>query len=188
MIKITQDHSILRQKSTPVESVKEAKEIIAKLEEVLSRTDNGLGLAAVQIGIPKQVGVIDWQGKKFYLINPEVIEAEGETIFVNEGCLSFPNTYLDTKRYKDFTIKNQVIEEDEFIEETHYFYYSPDASEPGNNGLQAIAVQHEIDHFNGKLIIDHRITRTPIVAQRKVGRNDPCPCGSGKKYKKCCMT
>ena len=31
-----------------------------------------------------------------------------------------------------------------------------------------------------------RVRRRPVRAQQKVGRNDPCPCGSGKKYKKCC--
>ena len=53
--------------------------------------------------------------------------------------------------------------------------------------LEAICVQHEIDHLNGISCIDKEVKLEPIVMDKKVGRNDPCPCGSGKKYKKCCL-
>jgi len=185
-MEIIQDCNILRQKSTYVESVEEAKDIINKLEKCLSITSNGVGLAAIQIGISKQVGVIYYNDISLHLINPEIIEVEDEIVFLNEGCLSFPNVYFDTKRYKHLTIKTDVIDGNEFRKETQYFYYAYDNTEMGNDGLLAIAVQHEIDHFNGKLITDHRIVQKPIIVQKKVGRNDLCPCGSNKKYKKCC--
>jgi len=188
MIKITSDYKILRQKSLPIDSVEETIDILSKLDKVLATTSNGVGLAAIQIGIPKQVGIIRYNDKVFHLINPTVIEADNEEPFVNEGCLSFPNVYQDTVRYKDFTFKGMQIRDDKLVEETYYLYYSSDSTEMGNCGLQSIAVQHEIDHFNGKLILDHHVVRTPIVTQKAVGRNDKCPCGSGKKYKKCCMS
>jgi len=52
--------------------------------------------------------------------------------------------------------------------------------------LTCIAVQHELEHFRGGLILDHNVTLNPLVKVPKVGRNEPCPCGSKKKYKKCC--
>ncbi len=50
--------------------------------------------------------------------------------------------------------------------------------------LEAVCVQHEIDHLMGKTIYDRQVSTT-VVVEKKVGRNEPCPCGSGKKYKKC---
>jgi len=186
---IVQNIDTLRKKSELVVSVKEAKDILFKLEKTLDNIDNGLGLAAVQIGISKQVGVMTKKdGTKVSLINPEIVEVEEEFIFVKEGCLSFPNTFINTKRYRHVTIKNHVIDEDEFREETQYFYYQPGDS--NSDDLLCIQVQHEIDHFNGILFQEHQIKEnvtTVVKTKAKIGRNDKCPCGSGKKYKKCCM-
>jgi len=194
MGKIVQDVNALRQKCDPAASVEEAAEIISQLKDVLSKTDNGVGLAANQIGINKQVGVIKcgWEdgGKQKYycLINPEVKSAKEEFIFGNEGCLSLPGIFLNTKRYRHFVIRNNVIRDDEFQTEVMYFHYSNEPQELGNDGLLAIAVQHEMDHFNGKLITDHNVPAPkPVKVGKRVGRNDLCPCGSGKKYKKCCL-
>ena len=189
MTKVIQDLNILRKKSDPVESVEEAKSIIDQLEVALDKKDNGVGLAAIQIDIPKRVGVIKYYDKVLYLINAEFVEKEEEFIYFNEGCLSLPGTYFNTKRYKHYIIKNQRIEGDHFEEDTLYFYYSEDKQESGNDGLIAIAVQHEVDHFNGKLIYDVKDERKikPIERTKKAGRNDKCPCGSGKKFKKCCL-
>ena len=52
--------------------------------------------------------------------------------------------------------------------------------------LESVCVQHEIDHLNGVVCMDRKVNTT-IVKDKKVGRNEPCPCGSGKKYKKCCI-
>jgi peptide deformylase len=192
MRKIVKDEAVLRKISEPVGSVKEAQEIIAELTKTLRRTDNGVGLAAIQIGIPKTVGVIIYQDgdveRVVHLINPKLVEAEDEVVFPNEGCLSFPGKYNSTKRYQHYIIDNQVIDGDEFRTERHYYFYSPDPTEVGNMGLRAIAVQHEMDHFAGKLIHDFDIKGTTLQREgQKVGRNDKCPCGSGKKFKKCCL-
>ena len=52
--------------------------------------------------------------------------------------------------------------------------------------LESVCVQHEIDHLNGVVCMDRKVNTT-IVKDKKIGRNEPCPCGSGKKYKKCCI-
>ena len=80
------------------------------------------------------------------------------------------------------------MEETELVPETLYFYYD-DENKLNNDGLLTIAVQHEIDHESGILIIDnsHQVIAEPLVKlDRKIGRNEPCYCNSGKKYKKCC--
>jgi len=188
MGKIIQDISILRRKSEDVTSVDEAKDLISKLEKELKNTSNGIGLAAIQLGYPKRIGVIkDNDGGYFHLINPQIIEASDEFEYFNEGCLSFPNCFKNTKRYKQITVKHQVIRDNRFEDETFVSYYSNDIKEIGNDGLVCIAIQHEMDHFDAKLLIDYETKAEPIKRDiQKVGRNSQCPCKSGKKYKKCC--
>jgi len=180
----------LKKKSEPVDSVEEATGILSQLEKALATLDNGLGLAAVQIGILKQVGIMTKKnGDKMFLINPEIIKTEEEFVFVNEGCLSFPNTYFNTNRYRHVTIKNHVIDGDDLREETQYYYYEP--GENSSDDLLCIQVQHEIDHFNGIVFRERQsldVSKPIVNVEAKIGRNDPCPCGSNKKYKKCCLT
>lgn len=187
--KIVKNIASLREKSEPVSTVEEANVILSKLSKALDNESNGLGLAAVQIGIPKQIGIMTKKdGTKVNLINPEIIETKDEFVFVKEGCLSFPNRYIDTKRFRQVIIKNSVIDGDGFREETQYYYYQP--GETNSDDLLCIQVQHEIDHFNGVLYQDHETKDNTVIAMKadpKIGRNDKCPCGSNKKYKKCCM-
>lgn len=200
MSEIITDLSFLRQKSVPVEAVPEAEILIEKVKETLVGLKNGVGVAAIQIGVPKKIAVI--RGGKnqdfVYLINPELEEAKDEIVYVNEGCLSLHGQTYDTKRYRQITIKNQVIDGGKFREERQVYYYSfGDRLHEGYEGyennretpddLLCISIQHELDHFSGKLITDDVVKREPIIRMSsKVGRNCPCSCGSGKKYKKCC--
>jgi len=187
---ITQDLVFLRQKSTDVESVKEAKRIILQLDDALTNAPNGMGVAAIQIGIPKKISVFyNSKKEKKYLINPEVVEKTEEFVFYNEGCLSMPGYFQNTPRHRSIVIKNQVIDGDQFREEQWCFYYDKEES----TNYEAITCQHEIDHFNGILLTDYKVLNIPIISkEKKIGRNEPCPCGkkdsSGKplKYKKCC--
>jgi len=189
MSKVVQDIGVLRLKSEDVTTVEEAQDLIHKLEAALGKMDNGVGLAAIQLGYPKRVGVIKHpkDGLFLHLINPKIVEGLDEFVYMREGCLSFPKVFRDTKRYRQITVEHKVIRDGKFEDETFVSYYSPDTTEPGNDGLVTIAIQHELDHFDGKLILDYDIKAIPVKRDRKkVGRNDPCPCGSGKKYKKCC--
>jgi len=189
MSKVVQDIGVLRLKSEDVTTVEEAQDLIHKLEAALGKMDNGVGLAAIQLGYPKRVGVIKHpkDGLFLHLINPKIVEGLDEFVYMREGCLSFPKVFRDTKRYRQITVEHKVIRDGKFEDETFVSYYSPDTTEPGNDGLVTIAIQHELDHFDGKLILDYDIKAIPVKRDRKkVGRNDPCLCGSGKKYKKCC--
>ena len=189
-MKIVKDEKILRRVSTPIESVEEAERIINEIKKSLLPISYGLGLGAIQIGIPKRIAVIRRKDTFINLINPEIIEQDEKFWFINEGCLSIANKKFSTPRYKQLTIKNHYINDGEFKEETLYFYYGG-SEELNHDGLTAIAIQHEIDHMNGVLISDYKdqapVAKTEVRVDAKIGRNDPCPCGSGRKYKKCCL-
>lgn len=189
---IIKDYEALKQESTRVESVDLAKSIIQRLEDTMKRHPNGYGLSAIQIGIPKRVAIIKYGRHEqdfIHLINPEFVEKGEEFDFYGEGCLSFPDIYMQTVRHRDFVIKNSVIDGDTFREETLYFDY-PEGSDREDK-LESIAIEHEMAHMDGQTLMDYGkpiVAAAPIIRENpKVGRNDPCPCGSGKKYKKCCL-
>ena len=165
------------QEVTPEIAVK----ILSKLEDALKYNGKGIGIAANQIGIPARVSLIIVKGKRTELINPVIISEENQLTHCSEGCLSLPGKTFNVKRYKDFVIKNNVLENGFFREQTEYYYN--DDREEATPDLTCFAVQHEINHMDGILLTDIGIELHPEV---KVGRNDPCPCNSGKKYKKCC--
>jgi len=161
----------LRKKNDIIE-VYEAKSIIEKLEIALSHSPRpGIGLAAPQIGIHKRVAIVRINGddiiENIDLVNPVIVDQENGFMFSKEGCLSMPGINLNTRRFNEVCVKDDLHPAG-FI----------------TTGLVAIAIQHEIDHLDGILITDR------AVGKNKVGRNDPCPCGkkiNGKimKYKKC---
>lgn len=181
---ITSDLNVLRTVSTPVETAEEAKTLFDRLKAVLGAT-TGLGLSAIQIGVPKRMSIIRNRYNDGFdaIINPVVLEKEEEFVFSGEGCLSFPGVFVSTRRYRDFVIKNHVIDGDSLREETHYFHY-----EGVGDNVASIVAQHEIDHMNGVLFSDKEVAKVnvQVIGSPKIGRNDPCPCKSGKKYKKCC--
>jgi len=200
MIQIVRDINVLKQVSEPVRDAPEALEIIEKLKVTLDKEKNGVGLAAIQIGIPKTISVLKkefFSDKEYFcLINPKIIEAEDRFLFFNEGCLSFPGQFFNTWRYKHLTIENSRIDGDKFEKDKLYFYYGTekeDAKFVGDNPIVAIAIQHELDHFAGRVITEFSVKNVPVEREKaKVGRNEPCPCGARKsngepvKYKKCC--
>lgn len=137
-------HSALRERAEPVKNIDgELKEIIDKAAEIMYKA-KGIGLAANQIGILKRFFLMDVsqrEGKRKLevFINPEIISAEGETIF-EEGCLSIPGYYAPVKRYAKLYIKAYDIEGNLFEKELEE--------------LPAIVFQHEYDHLDGILFID----------------------------------
>jgi len=176
------DQDILKQKSEPVLNAKEATELMVELNEAIKDINNVAGLSAIQIGIPKRIAIITINGT-FFLINPTVVEEEDIFIFNGEGCLSFPDLFVKTKRFRHYVINNNTLDNGVLFEQELYFYY--DQSRP-HMAVEAIAVQHEIDHMNGIVLPEKKWDSSLI------GRNDPCPCGAkdsnnkGIKFKKCC--
>jgi peptide deformylase len=188
---IKEDNPLIHKKLREV-SVEEGLSIATELFQILNKRGDGIGLAANQVGIDAQVAVVNVT-EPLVLINPKIIHKEVEIPFY-EGCLSYPGKGVNTNRYRDVIISTEQSESD--------WYFSGAAvpkdskgsweKEHSNNKdeqirlLESVCVQHEIDHLNGVICMDRK-RDTTIVKDRKVGRNEPCPCGSGKKYKKCCI-
>jgi len=188
---IKDTNPLINQKLKEV-SVEEGISIATELFQILNSRKDGIGLAANQVGIDAQVAVVNVR-KPLILINPKIISQENEVPYY-EGCLSYPKKGVNTKRYRDIVIKTEQ-EESEW-----YFSGAPNPSDGKGSWeedskseddtqlrlLESICVQHEIDHLNGIICMDRKIEMSYKRTEKKVGRNEPCPCGSGKKYKKCC--
>lgn len=133
---IIQDLNILRQKSEPCRP-EEVKDILQDLEDSLD-LKKGIGLAGVQIGALKQIAIIRIGTQKINLVNAYIISKNEKFRMQGEGCLSLKGIHVDTIRYNDITINNNGTIE------TY-------------TGLLSVAIQHELGHFFGKLIIDKGI-------------------------------
>jgi peptide deformylase len=120
--------------------------------------ESGIGLAAIQVGIPKRVAVIDLDpggpnSKPIYIVNPRIVEASGELSTYHEGCLSVPEVWDDVKRPARLTV--------EYTDENGKLQTAT------ADGLFATCLQHEIDHINGLLFIDHLSKLKRSIALRK---------------------
>lgn len=132
---------ILKKKSRPVEEINEKiQELIDDMLETMYKA-NGVGLAAVQVGVLKQVIVIDIDDGSgpLILINPKIIKEKGEQE-VEEGCLSFPNKFAKVVRPAEITV--EALNRDGKT-------FKVKAKE-----LMAQAISHEIDHLNGIVFVD----------------------------------
>ena len=116
----------------------------------------GIGLAAVQVGVPIRVIVMDLakEGEEknpLYLINPEIVKASEETAIYEEGCLSLPTYYEDVERPNHVTIS--------------YLDYRGDSQKIVCDDLLATCIQHEMDHLEGILFVDHisKLKRSMIL-------------------------
>ena len=172
-------------------SVEEGNAIATELFQILNKRKDGIGLAANQVGIDASVAVVNVR-EPLVLINPKIIHKEFEINYY-EGCLSYPGKGIHTKRYRDIIISTEQSE-------SNWYFSGAEENSEGKSGwdkgnmrqdrdmriLESICIQHEIDHLNGVVCMDRKVNTT-IVKDKKVGRNEPCPCGSGKKYKKCCI-
>lgn len=137
---------VLRKVSEPVAKVN--AEITGLMDDMLETmyAAPGIGLAAVQIGILKRVIVIDLSKEEekkrpLFIINPKIISTSNDLISYEEGCLSIPNQFAEVKRPSSCKI--------------NFLDYEGKQKEISADGLLATCIQHEIDHLNGILFIDH---------------------------------
>jgi peptide deformylase len=188
---LKEDNPVINKKLRKV-SVDEGLEIAKELFNILSERKDGLGLAANQVGYDASVAVVNVK-EPLILINP-VIKEQWDEVPYYEGCLSFPKKGVKTKRYRNVIIHTEQEEGDWYFSgvetpgEGKGSWESPTKNKDDElRLLESICVQHEIDHLYGKTILDREDKSEPIQVKKKIGRNDPCYCGSGKKYKKCCI-
>lgn len=163
---------VLRQISSPVEEITPELQTLIDDMFVTMYAAPGIGLAAIQVGVPKRLLVIDLQEPESdeegaepvkdprVFINPEILESSDITVPYNEGCLSVPDQYAEVLRpdrirarwqERDGTVREEWIE-----------------------GLLAVCLQHEMDHLNGILFIDHlsRLKRDMIMKKLVKARRD----------------
>jgi len=139
-ILIGENNKTLRQRSLPVRHINaDVRSLIEQMKKVMKQ-NNGVGLAAIQIGEPTRIIVCEIDDKFYAFINPEIIKSFSETSVMGEGCLSLPNIYGEVERPKKISIK--AINFDGKKIKMKAF------------GLLARVIQHEIDHLDGILFID----------------------------------
>ena len=161
---------LLRETSEPVETFDEGlKTLVADMFETMYEAP-GIGLAAVQVGVPKRLLVIDLQDPveedgppvkdPRVFVNPEILEESDTLVPYKEGCLSIPDQYAEVHRPDRVRARWQDVE---------------GASHEGEiDGLLAVCLQHEIDHLNGVLFIDHlsRLKREMLIKKLNKGRRE----------------
>ena len=155
-------HPVLKQVSKPVAVVDDA--LRALMDDMLETMYEapGIGLAAVQIGVPKRVIVMDLARQEEppqprYYVNPEILWASEETAPYEEGCLSVPEIYDEVERPARVKLR--------------YLNYQGEQIEEDAEGLFAVCIQHEMDHLEGVLFIDHlsRLKREQAIKKVKKG-------------------
>ena len=143
---LTEPDPVLRQKSQPVDKVDDS---VRKLMDDMVETmydAPGIGLAAIQVGIPKRIIVLDIskdpeKKEPMYFVNPEIISTSKKDATYEEGCLSVPGQYAEIDRPVSCIIK--------------YLDYNGNPKELKTDCLLATCIQHEMDHLEGILFIDY---------------------------------
>lgn len=147
---------ILRKETEKVEVFDEKlADLVARMRDLMFQYD-GVGLAAPQIGESRKIAVVYYEEKLHVLINPVVKESHGRQIG-EEGCLSFPGIYEDIERPSKVLVQAQNEKGESFTAEASDFL--------------ARAFSHEIDHLNGKLMIDHLSPMKREMVKRKLKKN-----------------
>jgi len=143
---LTEPNKILRQVSKPVEKVgREEKNLMDDMVETMYKA-NGIGLAAIQIGVPKRIIVIDIskndeEKKPMYFVNPIIKNKNSDLSRYEEGCLSVPDQFAEVDRPSSC--------------EVEYLDYNGEKKFLKTSGLLATCIQHEMDHLEGILFIDY---------------------------------
>ena len=153
---LTEPNKILRQKSLPVETVDtDLQKLMDDMLETMYAAP-GIGLAAIQVGVPKRVIVLDidqkeGQKKPLFFVNPEIIKKSENNSIYEEGCLSVPGQFAEIERPEKCHIK--------------FLNYFGETKEIKAEGMLATCIQHEIDHLEGILFIDYlsKLKKSMIV-------------------------
>ena len=164
---LTEPNKILRQISKNVDKVsKEEQELMNDMLETMYAA-NGIGLAAIQIGVPKRIIVMDFSKEKekkpMFFVNPEINNKNKIFSVYEEGCLSVPNQFAEIERPSTCEVK--------------YLDYYGNKKIINAEGLLATCIQHEMDHLEGILFIDYlsKLKKSMILKKlskqkNKIGR------------------
>ena len=171
---LTWPDKILETKAEPITVFDEELQALSDSMHLTMREENGIGLAANQVGILKQILVIEipwlgkrykqdtdkkhWHDKRFTLVNPEIVARE-DTITFEEGCLSFPELFGEVERARRILVKAQDTTGKQLQIEA--------------DDLFSICLQHEIDHLHGIVFIKHMSNaRSQAIKQKMLARKN----------------
>lgn len=144
---------VLRKRAKPVKQItSEHGDILSKMAQLMY-VESGVGLAASQVGIGESLIVADIGAGLYKLINPKIVYKEGQQV-TEEGCLSVPGVCIKVKRARKVGVKAQGVDSKPVTVEAE--------------GLLACVFQHEIDHLNGKLIIDYASVFDKLKIRKKL--------------------
>jgi len=158
---LTEPNKILRQVSLPVEKVgKEEKQLMDDMLETMYDA-KGIGLAAIQIGVPKRIIVMDIgnrdkEKEPMFFVNPVIKNKNSEHSTYEEGCLSVPNQFAEVNRPSTCEI--------EFLD------YNGNKKILSASGLLATCIQHEMDHLEGILFIDYLSKLKKMMIVKKLSK------------------
>ena len=150
--------AVLRRVSKPVDAIdSETKRFIERLTKTMSAQPGGIGIAAPQVGVLRRIAIVDVSRKipgtkKLILINPEIIETWESQVF-REGCMSLADYTANVRRAHKIHVSWQGMDLKKHALVT--------------SGLEAICIQHEIDHLNGLLFVDRVSSLKTDVFRRK---------------------
>ena len=163
---LTEPNKILRQVSLPVKSFGKEEQIL--MDDMLETMyhANGIGLAAIQVGVPKRIIVMDIsknneKKKPMYFVNPIIKNKNSNYSTYEEGCLSVPDQFAEIDRPSEC--------------EVQYLDYNGNKKILNASGLLATCVQHEIDHLEGILFIDYlsKLKKSMIIKKLSKQKNKP---------------
>ena len=163
---ITVPDEVLRKKSQPIEKItNEEKKLVNDMFETMYH-HKGIGLASIQVGIPKRIIVLDVSQKEekktpLCFINPIVRKMSSEKSVYEEGCLSIPDTFIKIERPKTCLIE--------------YIDLKGKQNQMECDNLLSTCIQHEINHLDGKLIIDYlsKLKKDLIIKKLSKSRKNP---------------
>ena len=160
---LTEPNEVLRTISKNVKKVGQAeKQLMDDMLETMYNA-NGIGLAAIQIGVPKRIIVIDLSKdenkKPMYFVNPFIKKRHSEKTLYEEGCLSVPEQFAEVERPRECEIE--------------YLDYKGKKQLLKAKGLLATCIQHEIDHLEGILFIDYLSKLKKTIILKKLSKSKP---------------
>ena len=143
---------VLKEVSRPVTSDDELRRLVDRMLKIMHGAD-GVGLAAPQIGILRQIIVFQLDNEESVLLNPRITWRSEETVTDAEGCLSLASLAVDVERAKEVKVEGEDLEGNRKVFEVE--------------GMKARILQHEVDHLEGKLIVDRcsREDRKDLMAR-----------------------
>ena len=163
-------------------TLKKAQPIAVELFKTLN-AEGGLGLSANQIGENKSVCVVNVTNP-FFLLNPKIVKKEKEIVY-KEGCLSIPDRFVRTNRYEKVWVEADNVDDRMYFgssKEKKYNFKTNSYTANDLLVLEAVCVQHEIDHLNGLTIFDREYKPEQYRrTEKKYGRNEMITISKGKK-------